>query len=355
MTRRTLKRIIEDPASKAGTRPTIQGYRFILLTLLLALAAVNTGNNLIYLILSMIAAMVIVSMILLRGSLRGLDVRLHVPHPVHAGRQSSLGVTVIRKFSRPAFDIHVRLSDEVPAGASGRARFGRIEGSGTATCSLPFRPERRGRLRIGDLLLATGFPFGLVMKTSLIPRQQSVVVYPALVPVRSLTTALSASATGRYTHRPGPEGEYLLDRDYRYGDSIRHVHWKASARTGRILVKEYSREEPVRITLYLETGPAADPALFERAVTVAASVAAFLSEKDLQLRLVCGAMDTAYGLGQEHLYRIFDALAVVQAGSLPAPLPGPGSGYLIGVSPYPSPPRGGEGPFDLVIDAQQEI
>ena len=355
MNRRTLKHIIEDPSSRPGTRPTIQGYRFILLTLLLGLAAVNTGNNLIYLILSMIGAMVTVSVVMLRGSLKGFDVRIHVPYPVHAGRRTSLGVTLMREIPRPGFDIHVRLPDEPPLGASGRARFGRVEGSGTATCALPFVPKRRGRLSLGGLLLATGFPFGLIMKTSLMPRPQSILVYPALIPVRSLTAALSGAASGRYTHRPAPDGEYLLDREYRYGDSLRHVHWKASARTGRILVKEYSREEPVRVTLCLETGPGIDPDLFERAVTVAASVAAFLSEKDLYLRLVCGQIDTAYGPGREHLYRILDALALVQSATVPAPLPGPGSGYLIGVSVNPSPPEGWEGYFDHIINAQQQI
>jgi len=355
MNRKMFKRIIEDPSSKPGTRPTIQGYRFILLTLLLALAAVNTGNNLIYLILCMIAAMVVVSMFMLRGALDALVLRLQVPHPVHAGRQSSLGVTLIRAVRRPAYDIHLRLDEKAAPVASNAFRFGRVEGFGTAACTLGFRPEQRGRLQLDNLLVATGFPFGLLMKTSRLPEQQSVLVYPALVPVRSLAPALSAAATGRYSRRLGPDGEYHVDREYRHGDSLRHVHWKASARTGRILVKEYSAEDPFRITLYLETGPGVYPDPFERAVTVTASVAAFLSEKDVYLRLVCANRDTAYGVGREHLYRILDTLAVVQHTNAPAPFPDAASGYLIGVSSGTYLPSGWDGSFNLIIDAQQEI
>jgi len=354
MNRENLKRLIVDPCSAPGTRPTIQGYRFILLTLLLGLAAVNTANNLIYLILAMIAAMVIVSVSMLPQSLRGLSLRLQTPHPVHAGTQAWLTVSIRREHSRPAYDVHVRLPEASSCRKISRARIGRIDGHGVSECTLPFRPAQRGRFRVNNLLLSTGFPFGLMMKTRKLPQNQTVLVYPPLVSVETMMPHLTGAAAGAPASRLGQDGEYLFDREYQHGDSLRHVHWKASARTGRLLVKEYATEEPARVTLYLETGQTVSPVRFEQAVTTTASVAAFLAEIGFYVRLVCEKSDTGFGTGREHLYRILDVLAVVPYSSDPAPLPAPGAGSLIGIQAGSLADVKAEH-FDLVIDAEQKL
>ena len=110
----------------------------------------------------------------------------------------------------------------------------------------------------------------------------------------------------------GPRGdEFAMIREFRYGDDRRKIHWKASAKTDKLLVMEYAANELKKLTIMLDNMLPQDAEIFESAVSFTASVAErFLREGYFVRLLTCGKV-IPFGSGTEHLYKILDLLAVI--------------------------------------------
>ncbi|MBI5140985.1 MAG: DUF58 domain-containing protein [Nitrospirae bacterium] len=330
----------------------MQGWRFILFTLLLGLAAVNTGNNLIYLILSMTASMLIVSWFAVRANMRGLAIETGASEQIFAGSPAAVTLSLISKRKRfSAFDIFVHI-DGVKN--SQGCRIGRLLSEGTGRCSCAFTPEKRGLLMIGGVLLSSGFPFGLLVRTRRVPVERTILVYPRLVDVDTiLADSIAARGNGRGM-REGGGDEYFYTRQYRPGDSYRSIHWKASARSAEIMVKEYSLQDTQRAFVYLDNAARQNPDTFEKAVSIAASVSARLIDLDYAVMFMSSdGHETPFANSRLHLYSIFEILAGIgMAGSRRESVSPPSGSYAIAVTVSDGGSSGGNYPaFDLVIDA----
>ena len=151
--------------------------------------------------------------------------------------------------------------DELPAGAVRQVRI---------TCA----PLRRGVLRFEALRVARAEPLGLMKAAARFALQETLVVMPRTYPVAPLSLPGSRRLQPggvAFAGRIGDAEEFGSLRDYRAGDTPRRIHWKAWARTGRPVVKEYQDEFFVRHALVLDTFDAADGECFEAAVSIAAS------------------------------------------------------------------------------------
>lgn len=151
-----------------------------------------------------------------------------------------------------------------------------VPAGGTAELRLQAMPLRRGVVRFREIIVGRADPLGLVRGLVRVPRPQSLLVLPRCHPMSPIL--LSGS------RRPQPGGvaeaqsvghaeEFLFLRDFRTGDSRRHIHWRSSARRGELVVKETRDEYHQRHALIVDTfaGPGQQE-LFEEALSASASV-----------------------------------------------------------------------------------
>lgn len=215
---------------------TKAGWLFIIITIFLGVSAVNTGNNLLYLIVAAFLGFMGISGFFGRRNLSGLDIRLDLPDEIYAQTDLPLRVTLInRRRFLPAFLIRVRLLDrDVLFPFTDR----REEGYRYAT--IAFR--KRGRVRVDRISLCSVFPFNFFVRCRSLSGSFEAVVFPApkQCDLLSLNERERRQGGETQTDTAGYEADIISLRDYIQGDPIKYIHWKASARTGRLKTKELS-------------------------------------------------------------------------------------------------------------------
>lgn len=295
-------------------RLTPDGTRYVLLTLAVGVAAINTGNNLLYLLLAMLLSLIVMSGLLSEQCLRQLEIRRLLPQEVFANRPSTGAFSITNHKPRlPTFSL--RIMDVVGATAVDRGiHLLHLPPKASTIQSYPLLITRRGRYRLEGIKLLTRFPFGLFLKAANLPLADELVVFPELQPLpEHLTHDLMALGHEQTMPRRGPGVALYNLRGYLAGDDSRAIHWKTSARQSQLMVKETEAEDQRHVTLALpiQTPPSHHVA-FERAVTLTASLAAFFHEQGYAVSLILGDLDLPHGSGQAHLHRIFRALALSQ-------------------------------------------
>ncbi len=328
-----------SPFSFAITR---SGAIFLILVFLIAVAAVNTGNNLFYLILSVLLSATLAAGFVARLSLRSLFVSLQVPQNVFVGENVSVKISLRNRkrwftsFSILAEDLAL-LRARRHAGWLARLRFRKIgpfkpvEGKPVLQQAAYFpaippgesRAEligqsfpQRGLYHLEGLRLSTQFPFGFFRRGERISVSGDVLVYPAVREIFSdlhLLPFLPGKLEGK---RPGQGESLYAIRNYHEGESARLIHWKATAKTGRLLAREYAQEEESEFCLILDTvmrPPRQDDFdLFEKAVSLAASMAAHFANEAADFEFITPGEYIPRGTGTDHLYRILRSLAIVR-------------------------------------------
>ncbi len=308
-------------------RLTPDGTRFVLLTLAIGVAAINTGNNLLYLLLAMMLSLIVMSGILSEQCLRQLEIQRLLPQEVFANRPTTGGFSIANRKPRlPTFSL--RVMDVIGSTAIDRGiHLLHLPPQTVTVQSYPLLISRRGRYRLDGIKLLTKFPFGLFLKAANLPLQDELVVYPEIRPLpESLVHDLTALGHAQSIPRRGPGVALYNLRGYQAGDESRAIHWKTSARQARLMVKETEAEDQRHVTLALPTAvPETESARFEKAVTLTASLIAFFHEQGYAISLILGAIMLPHDSGQAHLHRLFHALALCQpsptltAAALPDP------------------------------------
>lgn len=307
----------------------------------MGLAAINTGNNLLYLLLGSMLGVMAVSGWASEQALRNLRVVRSVPSGVPVERDFRLRYQVANDKRRfPSFAVEFR-----EPGLPGAAFLSHVPAGEARGTHATQRFVRRGVYPLEVLTLATEFPFGLFRKERDVPLPGELVVWPRTdrpVPEGALGAgrdpsfhAVSPMAAA------GPRGEFRSLREYRSGDDARDIHWRTSARLREPVVREYERDAGEAVWVVLDTAhPPGDRA--EAAVEVAASLCARAARAGRTFALAAGPHTVEPGMGEAHLERALDALARVDFGSAPAaPVPAPPEQTVV-VTPDPS-YRGGAG------------
>lgn len=301
---------------------TREGRRFILAACLIGLAAVNTGNNLIYLILSLMASFVLLSFAVPRFTLPGLSARMVIRHPVFAGDPASACLMLENASGRvPAYSVHMTLNDRRISAAPAYCAVVPPGGHYEACREITFR--RRGRYDTVACELSSSFPFVLFRRRRKVDCLAGVTVYPELGDVSGID--LSSGKVGGSARLAGLGDELHSLREYRAGDDVRNIHWKASAKSDALIVREFAGHDAARITLVLDNlreagegagrsgSPAAEDSeeVFEKAVSLAASLARHFLDEGYMVRLVSCRSAIPFGAGREHFLAILDSLAVI--------------------------------------------
>jgi uncharacterized protein (DUF58 family) len=319
------------------------GRWYTALTVVIGIGAINTGNNLLFLVLGLLLSGIVLSGVLSESALRGVRVERLLPSAATALEPALVGLRVHNAKARiPSFAIAVEdVGAEWPDGAAlGRAFFMHLGAGESREGAYRFLPQRRGQHRFEGLRVLTRYPFGLFEKWREVESAETVVVFPRRIEVPESRERESGREGEAPAGRAGQGSEFHALRDYRAGDDARNIHWRSTARTGRVVVVERERERRRRVALSLDNrGDPEDLGAqdgLDRACEKAAALAERFIGRGCEVALATAGQDLPYGAGPSHLHRILTALALLKVEPEAAPPRAPrgaGAPLRVGVSP----------------------
>jgi len=323
---------------------TREGLVYSLFVLVIGIAALNTGNNLLFIVVSAMLAAIVVSGVASAGVLRGLDLDVSVPAHLFAGSTALARLTLHNRRRRtPSFsvsvapprpktagkrwrwerssitfplnaapgrewfrvpDLQLRVKREAGSDHPGRPKpglpgapgskpaifstpvyFPYIAAGSAASADVELRFDRRGRYQQGSFGLATRFPFSFLVKTRRIALEREIIVYPSVEPPDEMFEILPI-ITGEFEAFMRGRGHDLYRiREHMPEDSARHVDWKATAKSMSLMVREFTREDERKLRIVFDN-PAlgtVPEAAYEKAVALAASLAWHFAEEPTEL------------------------------------------------------------------------
>jgi uncharacterized protein (DUF58 family) len=297
-------------------RPTRAGWWFFVLTFGVGFAALNTGNNLLYLVLSLMLAFLVLSGVLSESALRGIRVKRRLPREIFA-EQSSIVALEIENAQRRVASFAVVVEDRVAEDESDRAAgrcFALRVGPGERELrTYRLRPEQRGEIAFRGFVVFTRFPFGLFSKALVIEAPATALVYPAVDPVPVPEGFGDARDAGEcVSGRSGSGADVSGLREYEPGDSLRRIHWRSSMRAGALLVREIESEHDAEIEVRLRTAGERPGNGFEQRVRWAASEVVALLDAGRRVALRSDDTELAAGGGDKQRALLLGFLARVE-------------------------------------------
>jgi uncharacterized protein (DUF58 family) len=257
---------------------TREGKYFIGVTFGVGFAAINTGNNLLYLLLGMLLSLIVVSGVMSELSLRDLAVVRRLPPRAQVGRAHLVEIEVFNHKKRvPSYAIEI---EDLRAGqpADKRCFFLKISPRSTQVAAYRRTPARRGRDKHVGFRVATRFPFGLFEKSREISAQGDLIIYPAVDPITLPSDAAGERSGGATAMSRGTGDEVLGVRPMREGDDPRDIYWRKSTHPDHFVMRERGRETRRDVSFLLESTYSRTPlpgeewsARFERRIRDVAS------------------------------------------------------------------------------------
>lgn len=340
---------------------TKEGLVYLAIILIIGVAALNTGNNLLFIVVSAMLSAIIVSGVASAGELRGLQLDVVLSEHTFAGEPvlarislrntrkwlPALSVSVVPprrqksgkrlRWQRDVFvwppkavpgrqwvrlpDLNLKLvADTAPEPSIFRTKvyFPYIPANMVVSRPLEMTFDRRGRYIQDAFGLSTRFPFSFLAKTRRVKAEsefasvqggvRELIVYPPVQPTADVLEILPM-ITGEFeVYLRGRGNDLYRIREYLPEDSARHVHWKASARTGSLKVREFTREDERKLRVVFDNPPAGvvSTADYERGVTTAASLAWHFAGENTELSFI--APDFS---GSSDIYDFLRYLALV--------------------------------------------
>jgi len=327
---------------------TREGKYFLGITLGVGFAAVNTGNNLLYLLLGMLLSLIVLSGVMSELSLRDLNVVRRLPTRAQVGRAHLVEIEVFNRKKRiPSYAIEV---EDLRAGqpADKRCFFLKISPNSAQVAAYRRSPQRRGRDRHIGFRIATRFPFGLFEKSREVACDGELIIYPAVDALRLRTDDAGRRFGGTGLSGRGSGDEVFGLRPMREGDDPRDIYWRKSTMQDQLVLRERARETRPDVEILLEVRrPAAArdewSPHFERQIRAVASRAvAHLKRGDgVTIATTAGQRVRAdHNVGADRLLRFLALVETVDAdpasgttASASAPVPRPDLLATRGLSP----------------------
>lgn len=293
---------------------TKAGWLFIVTTLAVGFAAINSGANLLHAIFGIQLGLVVASGVLSENMVRRTKARRIATGPVFAETPAPCEVRIEDGADRgDLLSVSIEDDDRVQGEGTCSPVFAVAVPRGGSRLDALLTMPRRGRHRLPPAVVATRFPFGLFVKRKDLDVPEHVLVYPRIDPVPAIERLVPAAGQGEATStRKARFGEFHSLDLARDGDEDRRIHWPATARMGRLVVTELEAEGAREAWLDLAVGRAGDEA-FEAEVSRVASLAvALLREGEIAVGLrLDGEIAVDLGRGGNHERAILDTLALV--------------------------------------------
>lgn len=232
------------PARLQKTKLTITGWMLIIVALGIGSAAYNTASNILFMTLSLMLSSLVLSGILSLINFRKLEWTLIAPKHLQVGEVGAAELELVNNkkvfptmsicfrvgISEQAKETNLYMSRALPAGESSRLEW-------------TFLPEQRGACRISLHGVGSKFPFGFLDKSFGSTQEQQVLVWPAPVDYQFSPTAAGRRYLSGTSRRASGIGSDLLNiREYVQGDPPRLIHWKATARLNKLMIRQLAQE-----------------------------------------------------------------------------------------------------------------
>jgi len=279
------------------------GYLYIALTVIIGFSAVNTGNNLVYLIASALLSFMLVSGLFGRNNLRNLEVEVVFPDEVFAGTEALVGVRLraVRRWW-PAFLVTVSLGED-------ELLFPFLRARSQDEQHLPVLFGRRGVFSLSAVSIRSSFPFNFFTRYRNLAVRSEVLVFPK--PRRCDSWALSGDLQRRSgevaVDRMGYDSDILSIRDYVPGDPMKYINWKSTAKTGSLKTKELAAIEERPVILDMDRPRAED---LEWLLSCATYWVLRLTRSRVPVGLIMGGETIRPGVSRAHRRSILERLAV---------------------------------------------
>jgi len=328
---------------------TREGVAYLLAVLVIGIAALNTGNNLLFIVLAAMLAIFGVSGVASAANLRGLELQVIIPKNAFANRPVQVRVNLVNpRVWMPAFSVKVfspidkkkrkrgwewsktefvfprkrkwlRLPDFVlrkksppPWQAKILTRpvyFTFVGLRSSVGIELEQAFPRRGLYSQEGFSIATRFPFSFLIKSRKVALERELLVYPSLLESDDFLDLLPMITGEFVSFVRGRGNELYRIREHTPQDPARFVDWKATAKTGALKVREFTREDERRLRIVFdnpEPGRVSSPA-YEHAVSLAASLACHFNGENVDLSFAGSCYD-----GGLHLEDFLRYLATIQ-------------------------------------------
>ena len=329
------------------------GWLFCAFILIVAIAAVSTGNNLLYMVLASLMATMVLSGVASRLSIGNVSVALRFPDHIFAGDPTHLEVTLNNeKRLMPSFSLTVAATNQPNRKALKKAKKtpGVNEQSLGDIAFFPILPaktkakirvtrtfDKRGVYPVRGFMVRTRFPFGFVERRRFVEASGEVVVYPRPQALDDSYHLLPLTHGQMESELKGTGSDLYAIRKYVPSDHPRYVDWKATAKTTRLMVREFTRDDDWRVTIALDAFDMGQPVSlpsseveagkekplsfndkFEHAVTFAASLLTHFLDEGAEVRMILNDFDSDFGRDNDHRYEMLRQLAKI-APLTPAP------------------------------------
>jgi len=283
------------------------GWYFIGIVFAVGLAAVNTGNNLLYLILGGMLSFIVASGILSNINLKKLTIKRNLPESLFAQTPTIVRLEVEnKKRTVPSFILLV----QTPSQNGSSALIPTVGPRGKAVGFMESVFPKRGLHELAPLKVTTRFPFGLFTKGMEADAGGTVLVFPRLAPVDGLDFNPRGNEGESPLIQSGQGSDPFSVKDFHPGDNPRHIHWKSTAKRGKLMRREFAREQEPSVTIRVGINPGDADNVLEEKIERAASLAAHYITEGYIVAVKCGSVDVPPGRGREHLMVILRELAL---------------------------------------------
>lgn len=307
---RRRKSVFKLPRSLTITR---EGKWFIAVLFIIGIAAINTGNNLLYLVVASMLSFIIISGIMSESTLRGVKVKRTLPGQIFKGTPAPVRLNAENAKTRLSSFSFLVKEGPVDGLAAQPAYFLKLKPRETAVRNVSYTFGNRGSFHLTEMRVSTRFPFGLFIKGRLDEDERAVIVYPAVKPLnKKIFGVLSRGVEPRSSMSKGDGTELYNLREYTPQDDSRFIYWRSAAKTSALLLKEFEKESERRVRVILDNYAFKDgKESFETLVDEAASLVSHFSEKGFSVGLKTLTGEIPPESGRPHLYKLLKELALV--------------------------------------------
>ncbi|MBL8952717.1 MAG: DUF58 domain-containing protein [Myxococcaceae bacterium] len=290
-----------------GLKFTRSGRTFFVVTIGIGLGALNTGNNLLYLVLGLLLSLIVVSGVLSEYCVRDVKVRRLLPDAAHAAEPFAMRYELQRERGL-GFALSIR---ELAPGLTGEAFVAVVRAGEPTIVRAQLTAARRGPYPLAELEVSTLFPFGLFAKTRRLELPETLLVFPrrGFACVEPPESGGAPAGDGGNPRRRDGTGDLLGLRELSHGEDARRVHWLKSATYGRLLRVEREREE--RRQFVLSLAERLEGEALETRCEELAALARRLLDRGHEVGLDTGGHRIRPGGGPGHERRVLSALAWV--------------------------------------------
>jgi uncharacterized protein (DUF58 family) len=286
---------------------TREGWMYFATVTIVVFAAINTANNLLYMVLSALLAVLVLSGFLSALNFRFVRTVVRIPSHCYAGEPFAITVQAHNdKRVFPTLSISFEPAENSAFQFSSfyvQLIRGLDHSSQTGQALLP----KRGHYVLHHVKASSRYPFGFFVKDRNYAAEAECICYPEILPPEEIDLSSVDLRGSNQRFERGLGHDLYMIRDYVPSDSARHVHWKASAKTSMLKTREYAAEESHRITIAFDRfGHPGDIDKFERLVSYAASIAYHLIHDGIEVNFVSDEWHS------DSLESILQYLALVQ-------------------------------------------